>query len=560
MKTRLGRIERMSLESPEAALDSLANIDHTLLSSPDKHYYDFLMVKVADKAYVTHTSDSLILKVIDHEQSRRGNGRYAEALYYGGRVYSDLGDFPSALNYYQKALDAADDQPSNPDLKANILSQYGRMLTSMRLYKQAIPYIKSSIDIGKQNLDTVNVVYDLQLLGGTYLRASNYGEAEHAFKEAMELSRRLPAFHSAKSMMYLAEIKSREGHFDSALSLIREIPDKVKPTVRETALGYAADIYMKAGIFDTAYIYAQELIHSPKPAPREIGYQVLLSPELRGMMTQDSIDQYISDYRSLLEGFYDENEMRLAINQENQFNYLLHQREKEKAEKSKENLKYLSFILSLVIALLTIGILLLKNRNKTQRFQLHCALENINRLNEQLSASKPLPSAAESADVPADPVAANETPESQPMPISGEKSVAEMREELKNKLMLIYEQAAHKVEISPIILKSAVYGKLQRHIAESNPPSDKFWKDLEKTILKSSPNFKSNLNLLTSGSLTTLEYQTALLVKCGISPGKMKSLYGRSHGAISSRRELMCEKALGEKLGTKVIDAIIRLL
>ena len=62
-------------------------------------------MKIADKNYVTHTSDSLILRVIDHEESHKGDGRYAEALYYGGRVYSDLGDYPTSLKYFQQSLE-----------------------------------------------------------------------------------------------------------------------------------------------------------------------------------------------------------------------------------------------------------------------------------------------------------------------------------------------------------------------------------------------------------------------------------------------------------------------
>ena len=88
----LARLENLSSISPSEALDSLYAIDYDKLSASDKHYHDFLSVKIADKAYMTHTSDSLILKVIDFESNHRSNGRYAEALYYGGRVYSDLGD------------------------------------------------------------------------------------------------------------------------------------------------------------------------------------------------------------------------------------------------------------------------------------------------------------------------------------------------------------------------------------------------------------------------------------------------------------------------------------
>ena len=101
---RLTAIEELSVSDGPLALDSLLMIDASSLSEADMHYYDFLRVKVADKAYVRHTSDSLILTVIDYERHHKATGRYPEALYYGGRVYSDLGDKPTALSHFQEAL------------------------------------------------------------------------------------------------------------------------------------------------------------------------------------------------------------------------------------------------------------------------------------------------------------------------------------------------------------------------------------------------------------------------------------------------------------------------
>lgn len=90
----LTRIESMQDSNPQAALDSLNAIDYTRLTERDRHYHDFLMVKISDKAYELHESDSLIMDVLEYESSHKDNGRYEEALYYAGRVYSDLGDFP----------------------------------------------------------------------------------------------------------------------------------------------------------------------------------------------------------------------------------------------------------------------------------------------------------------------------------------------------------------------------------------------------------------------------------------------------------------------------------
>ncbi len=56
-------VNRLASVSPETAMAKLDSIDYGSLSERDRHYYDLLSVKVNDKAYVTHESDSLILDV-----------------------------------------------------------------------------------------------------------------------------------------------------------------------------------------------------------------------------------------------------------------------------------------------------------------------------------------------------------------------------------------------------------------------------------------------------------------------------------------------------------------
>ena len=72
-------------------------------SEATRMYYRLLCVKAADKAYMVHTSDSLIRPVIAYYEEHRDRRHLPEAYYYGGRVYRDLGDAPQALDYLQRA-------------------------------------------------------------------------------------------------------------------------------------------------------------------------------------------------------------------------------------------------------------------------------------------------------------------------------------------------------------------------------------------------------------------------------------------------------------------------
>lgn len=562
---RLTQIELLSTVAPVAALDSLVAVDYPLLSEADRHYYDFLSVKVADKAYVTHTSDSLILRVIDYESRHKSSGRYPEALYYGGRVYSDLGDSPSALRYFHEAIRALPSDTADLPLRSRILSQTGRLLESLSFFDEALPYLYETLNISRNSHDSIDIIYDLQLLGCTFLRSGDYKKAEGCFRESLTYCEGQPPHHRAKSRMYQAAVKHKQGDIDSALYYIRNTLDAVKPMVRNSVLGYASTIYQQAGILDTAYMYAKDLISNPDPTHREIGYQVLLSPELLRYSHPDTLVQYIARYRTVLVNYYNESNMQLTINRQNLYNYQLHEARKAEAEQLAARLKLWIAGCVLLLMLLALLSLYLKNKSKTNIIMLQQALTVIDRLRRELETA-PL-SNPRHADGPLtlcpapQPSEATGTHTAELMP--SKATVQALRESLKNELIALYETAGAQTSVvSPLIMESAAYQKIQEHIHEAKiiKDNDPLWGEIEQAVIDSSPKFKSNLRLLTSGNLTTIDLHTALLIKCGIKPAKMTLLLGRSHGAIVSRRETLCVKILGEKKGTKVIDGIIRLL
>ena len=99
---------------------SLDSIDKDRLPESDSHFLDLLRIKARDKAYVTHTSDSIILSVVDYYADHKDSGLYPEALYYAGRVYSDMGDFPTALEYFHAALDETPEKERHTRLYRNM--------------------------------------------------------------------------------------------------------------------------------------------------------------------------------------------------------------------------------------------------------------------------------------------------------------------------------------------------------------------------------------------------------------------------------------------------------
>ncbi|MDE7350071.1 MAG: hypothetical protein K2N25_03310 [Muribaculaceae bacterium] len=536
---RLARISEIVSDSPQTAITCLDSIDSRQLSEADRHLFDLLTVKANDKAYIAHQSDSLIRDVISYYERHEKDPLYAEALYYGGRVYSDLGDYPTSLRYFQTALDIVPTE-GNPDLRSRIASQTGRLLNKMSLYKEATPYIVEALAIEWEMKDTLSIVYDLQLLGGNHLREGNYKEAERFFKEALSLSSDLSIEHKAKSEMYLAATKRYLGDIDSAVLLIRHTPDLVKPMVRNSAIAYASSIYLDAGKLDTAYLYAYELIHSADPIHHEIGYQTLLSAQVAQLLPADSLYQYVAEYRDILERYYDKTQSQLTINQQAFYNYQSHEKEKLKAISQRNEILLWLFGIILVAIILAFVLLWMTFKRRKQRLLLYEALDHVEQLKKELFERNNIVKTSK-----------EEPPVS--VMTSTEDSTEDLRIRLRNELLSIYNSGKKYSGVSTGILQSEAYLSLQAFISEDKviPAQSPLWKKLESAVTESSPNFKSNLHLLTGGNLSVQDYRLALLIKCGVTPTQLISMLGRTKGTISYRRETLCYRVFEEILGGK---------
>ncbi len=460
-----------------------------------------------------------------------------------------MGDYPTALSYFQRALDEKTD---NLDLKSKMLSQTSRLLNKLRLYDEAVPYLQEAIDINIGRCDTLAIMYDYQLLGAIYIHDNKLDSAVHCFNRAIDLGKDLPSEHNAKSKMYLASIKYSSGKIDSALYLIRDVLNDIAPEVQNSALARASRIYLKAGIYDTAYIYAHELVNRKDFNNRETGYKVLISDELSSYTKPDSLKQYLKDYREILEMHFDERKFELATMQQALYNYKLHERERMRVEKTKDNLRNWIIAVCFLLLIMSIIILYLRIKHKNTLLQLHIALNNVNMLKQRIEVSR------ENIEHE------NKAPDLTINYLENDdiENVQSLRCLLREELLAIYQEKGADVPIPHVILQSSAYKELVNIIAEGKALGDdsSLWHELEIIVEKSSPNFKTNIQLLTGGRLTPHELHTALLIKCGVTPSQMMKLFARSKGAISSRRELMCFKIFDEKLGTKVIDGIIRLL
>ena len=166
------------------------------VKEPVRRYHQLLTIKAQDKAFIPHTSDSLVLTLLRYYQEEGDPRLLPEACYYAGRVTRDLGDAPQALDYFHQALDAmqTNDYQSRMQgqeertlkLQGKIHAQMGYLFRRQHLYDEAITAFVQAYRVDSLNRDTTGMAKSLRDAGNVFLLKNNNSEAL-SFYEMAEL-------------------------------------------------------------------------------------------------------------------------------------------------------------------------------------------------------------------------------------------------------------------------------------------------------------------------------------------------------------------------------------
>lgn len=555
-------LDKAATVNSRDAFDSLQSVSKDELSKADKMYYDFLSVKLADKAIINHTSDSIILPVIDYYSSHGQKERYAETLYYGGRVYQDMGDFPSAIKYYGEALRHVEGSKESLKLKGNIVSQMAGLFNSMRLFNEARRYIDMSIEIDRELKDTINLMYDLEVLGANYIKVKNYDEAEKAFRRAISIADRKVPYEAMKDSVYLASIKNYKMEHDSAVLIIRGIPWRVGTVLNDDQKQFvysnASDIYRCEGMPDSAYKYALELVKIKDAKNLKKGYLILLSDELKDLVPVDSIRTYVNHYTAAVESYMNSRGNANALIQNTQYNYSIVERDKQKALEKKRMIERWLALSVIVLLLAIIAVIYYRDKSNSTLIRLRSALDASRELRKQLEAGEAKgkdsgPESGLTAEVASE-ATAEVAPEVTPA-----VTAEDLRRQLIVELTAVCDSKKKRLPLSPEIGNSRAYAELQEYIKEKRviPDTSPLWGELHSVIIEASPNFDRRLQLLSPGKIKTDAYRIMLLIKSGVTPTQLCVLIGRAKGTLSTRRKILGLKFTDNEISPTMFDNLI---
>lgn len=525
---RLTAINDSTTVNPERAVAALDTIDVATLSDRDRHYYDLLTVKARDKAYITHTSDSLILSVIDYYRSHDSE-HLPEALYYGGRVYSDLGDYPTALTYFQDALDVTPADDIN--LLGRLNSQTGRLLNAIRQYRLANPYLKESIRIDSIEKDTFGLAFNNQLLSSNYVGQCKYDSASYYIDNAVKYTQTLTALDKADISICLAAVEYHKGNHATAIDIIRSYINNASETFRWLALSYACDIYYDAQKYDSVYFYARQLCYAPLDQNQRFGYLYLQKPEVRKYLPGDSVDIFADKYYNAIKDYLHSHDAESTLWQSTRYNYNVHEKKRKEAEQSNLWLERTIYSISIILLLCICVIMFMKYRNTKNLVSLKEAQKEIQQLRNEL--------------------------EHTPMK---KENMVELREHLKEKLLNILSHTDSVRHIPADIeqMSKSLFEHYNKNMFISE--SDPIWNRITEKINSQNPQFYKYIDILTLGKLNPGDMRILELIRCGITPTQMSHILGKAKGTISSRRASMSERMFDKSIGNTEFDFIIRSL
>lgn len=181
--------DSLMYERPDSSLkllEAFATDSLNVVSKSVRMYYTLLRTTADDRNYITHTSDSAMRIVVDYYQKHGPADKLARSYYILGRVYDDMHNYPTALEYYHKTIDTATPL-KNHRLLGLTYSQIGTLYVYQGLYEESAEAYKEAYNYANRVVGKRDLPYYLRDLGRAYTSLNNVDSALFYYEKAFSL-------------------------------------------------------------------------------------------------------------------------------------------------------------------------------------------------------------------------------------------------------------------------------------------------------------------------------------------------------------------------------------
>lgn len=519
-------------------------------------YHRLLCVKANDKAYIPHTSDSVILPVVAYYQDKGDEKRFPEVYYYAGRVYRDLGNILQAMDYFEDALDAIHKQDTRHPLEVKVYSQLGTLYAYRQMYKEALDMYAECLLMHKANGDSVGMVFSLRDVGNMCRELHHSDKALRCYKEAKNIADGLGRTDLSRMLQsQLIGAYTDVQLYDSAWLALQEVLYYVERPNQSAVYSTAAYYYLAVGKKDSANFYYRKLLECGTVYAKDKAYRSLLSERV------ERFDD--SQFSMLFNGMLECVDSLQTMSRETDklqsyanYNY---------REKSRENIRLkelvyrsrrtigIACVIS-AICLLALGVVLhnfrrvKKVQKKQQRKLLLLETEKQQR-NDVLDSYRQQKVCLEEKLRGAAIKAGNS------LQIKRQKEKIELINHILEENRVRNEK---EMEAQQILFKSVLYGKLvqRAHSARGEAyVTAEEWNTLRILFDSAYPKFFEHLYFLCPPNDN--ELHVCILIRLSFSPADIARLLQLKPSTISSIRVRLYQKATGKKGKAESWDEII---
>lgn len=531
---------------PDSAVALLKHLEGAMAFEPKatQMYYQLLNIKARDKAYITHTSDSLIKIVVRYYEDKKDRERLPEAYYYAGRVYRDLGDAPRALGFFQNALEISNE---GTDCKLMGLMHYqmGMIFLYQDIYDKALDAFNGAYRYCQLSKDSVFMVYDLRDIGRAYSGLNNADSALFYYQQAEHVAKKINDLYLIRIInQELTNVYTQLGEYEKANNAIKS---SLHTLNNYSAPYYAtlADLYYATGKIDSAKHYYTKLLSTGNYYHKQGGYEGLSKIARQQGKYVDAlryIDNYLVYTDSIQKTIHAE-----AVHKVNAlYNYHLQEKEINNLKiTAQEQRVWIIFLASSIILFFMAGITIIivhRQRMKQKKIQAERQKEKLEEISEAqyLNSQAYIAKNKKRIEELSEQIQNTENQKNE-LKQQQEESEKELLE-LTNKLI----ESRQKVQVlSEAALKdSQIYKDFyhvagmpnSKNISDKSKITEKDWDELIAAIDKTYNNFTWRLQKLYP-KISEQEIRICVLLKISINPQYIANLLLRSRQTMDSARK-----------------------
>ena len=551
----LHRADSLADACPDSARALLARWADSARLAPRRvqMYHRLLTVKAADKAYVRHTSDTVIKDVVAYYEDGADPWLLPEAYYYAGRVYSDLGDAPQALDYFERAAEAL--PPKGREMLAGkIYSQMGTLFEHQQMYEEALEMFRRAYEYDVKAGDVRGQVFDLRDIGDAYQGLEKTDSALVCIQKAYGLASaggeaELVSLVQGQRLSLYLQLQE----YDSAEVCLREAFKHVHKASRSGLYFKAAELYNYTGRLDSAIYYWKQLLGCGTIYAKEMAHFALAQVAMRKKNIDKALEHFVQ-YQWCNDSIRRLTNTETLRQMHSLYNYKLREKESQKLKAEKQQRQFVFYAaLGTCVLLLAVAFGYVQYVHR-KRVELQQRLEHANRVREEAEQRNGQFIRKNEQKIAALEQQLREADSAHREQLQRQKEMMEW--ENRQARAAMEKQRLLKETMVETDIRKELVARLSTSHVGNKMLKERDWLRIEREIKACSSDFKEKLQTLYP-DFSEFEYHLCLLIRLGMRPVNMAELTAHTKESVTAARRRMYEKVFRKKGSPSDWDEIV---